>query len=392
VSILLLVFAAIALVFAINGIRPPMYERSAVIRPPWMPVMLTNEFAPMWAVLLVVVTLVAVWLGAASSTIGRVGIGFALIALLLFGLMIARSAWSFRDVSAALAGIADVPPPALRWRSVFLPYPYVLREGIERVEDLAYAPDLFLDIYRSTQPSIQHAPLLIHIHGGSWGGGNRRQMSQPLIQEMADRGWIVVSVDYPLVPAATFPDQMNALHGALRWLRDSADGLGVDPSSIFVTGGSAGGHLAALVALTDRDSDWSTRRDDEEPIAGAVVAYGVFDLLDRNGIRDFWPIVTDRLIKADPVVEPEKFRLGSPIDHVGPEAPPFLVVHGANDSLVPIVESEHFVTALRAISERPVAFARIRGATHAFDAVDSLRTQNTVAGIAAFLEAVARTP
>lgn len=392
VSILLLIFAAVTLVFALNGIRPPMYERPAVLRPPWMPVMLTNEFAPMWAAVLGVVTLVAVALGAASSAIGRVGLGLALGALILFGLMIGRSIRSFDEIRTALAGTAEVPPPQLRYRSVLFPYPYRLRDGVERVDDLSYAADLSLDVYRSTQDRAQRSPLLVHIHGGSWGGGNRRQMSQPLIQEMAHRGWIVASVDYPLVPAATFPDQMFALHRALRWFRDSADELGIDSSSIFVTGGSAGGHLAALLALTDRDSDWSTRRSQEEPVAGAVVAYGVFDLLDRKDIRDFWPIVTDLLIKGDPLVEPEKFRLGSPIDHVGPGAPPFLVIHGVNDSLVPIVESEHFVTALRSVSEQPVAFARIGGATHAFDAVDSLRTQNLVAGAAAFLETVARTP
>ena len=233
--------------------------------------------------------------------------------------------------------------------------------------------------------------MLMHIHGGSWGGGHRRQQAQPLIQEMAVRGWIVVSVDYPFVPEATFPDQIVALHGGLRWLRDNAHEYGIDRESLFVTGGSAGAHLASLIALTDHASEWTLRRPGEAPVAGAVVMYGVFDLLNRHGVRDFWPVVTRSLIKADPDVEPEKFHRGSPIDHVHRDAPPFLVVHGANDSLVPIHESEHFVAALEAESSRPVAFVALEGATHAFDAVDSLRTQNVVAGIAAFLEAIRRT-
>jgi acetyl esterase/lipase len=272
------------------------------------------------------------------------------------------------------------------------PYPYRLGPEIERIDDLAYAPGLFMDLYRSSTGAAPPggAPLLIHVHGGSWGGGHRRQQAQPLIQEMARRGWVVASVDYPLVPEATFPDQVIALHGALRWLRDHADAYGIDATRIFITGGSAGAHLASLVALTDHQSEWSARHEGEAPIAGAVTIYGVYDLLDRNGIRDFWPIVTEMLIKADPDTERGKFHDGSPIDHVDASSPPFLIVHGDHDSLVPIAESVHFAEALAAVSRRPALLATIPGATHGFDVVRSLRTQQLVAGIAAFLEAMAR--
>lgn len=389
--ILFFAFSAIVLALAINGVRPPLTHRSAIVRPPWMQVMIANELAPLWFLVMSVGTAGGLAVGVQSSPIGRLGLMLAAMTLILIVIMIGRSVRSLGEMRSAVESVATVGRPSLRWRSVLVPYPYRLRPGIERIDAIEYAPSLFLDLYRSTRRPSVSAPLLMHIHGGSWGGGHRRQQAQPLIQEMADRGWIVVSVDYPFVPEATFPDQIVALHGGLRWLRDNASEYGIDPGSLFVTGGSAGAHLASLVALTDRASEWTRRRPDEASVAGAVVMYGVYDLLDRNGIRDYWPVVTKALIKADPDLEPEKFHRGSPIDHVHRDAPPFLVVHGANDSLVPIHESDHFVEALEAVSSRPVAFAALGGATHSFDAVDSLRTQNVVAGIAAFLESIRRT-
>lgn len=211
-----------------------------------------------------------------------------------------------------------------------------------------------------------------------------------MIKEMARRGWIVAAADYPLIPAATYPDQIVALQEALRWLRDHAEAHAIDPAAIFVTGGSAGAHLASVLALTDGASAWSLRRLDEPTVAGAVVFYGIYDMLNRNGARDDWPFIARDVLKADPVHEVERFRAASPIDLVSHEAPPFLVVHGDADSLVPIAESEHFVDALREDSTSSVSFLAVPGATHAFDAVPSLRTQNVVSGVAAWLEDTAR--
>jgi len=121
-------------------------------------------------------------------------------------------------------------------------------------------------------------------------------------------------------------------------------------------------------------------------IAGAATMYGVYDLLDRNGLRDPWPVVANELIKADRTASPELFMAGSPIDHVSSDAPAFLVVHGTHDSLVPIAESRSFVAALRAVSRNPCLFAAIPGASHSFDVVPSLRTQRVVTGVASFLD------
>ncbi len=390
-SVLYLVFAASTLILGVNAVRPPMTGASPILRPPWLQVMLTSELAPLGAAVVTLVTVAAVLLGVTDRAVGAVALWMSVAALVLLGWQIVQASRTRSVMRRTLEGIAQVGVPRYDWAAVAYPYPYRLPEGVERIDDLTYAPGLQLDLYRSTSaPAHDRAPVLIHVHGGSWGGGHRRQQAQPLIQEMARRGWVVASVDYPLVPEATFPDQVIALHGALRWLRDHADVHGTDRDRIFITGGSAGAHLASLVALTDGDSPWSARHADEAPIAGAVTIYGVYDLLDRNGIRDFWPIVTEMLIKADADAEPGKFRDGSPIDHVDEDAPPFLIVHGTHDSLVPLAESVHFAEALAAVSARPVLLAPIPGATHGFDVVRSLRTQQLIAGISAFLEAMAR--
>lgn len=387
-SVLFFLVAVVVLIFAVSGVRPPLTHRSAVFRPPWMQVMIVNEFAPTWLAAAVLGTTAGWALGVQDDPIGVAGMVAVALALALFAVMILRSVRSLRVMRAGLTGVTDVPRPRYALRDLVFPYPYREFGDVDRVDDIEYAPGLQLDLYRGSTATRDPAPLLIHVHGGSWGGGHRRQQAQPLIREMARRGWLVAAIDYPLVPEATFPDQVIAIHGALRWFRDRADDLGIDPGSIVLTGGSAGAHLASLVALTDADGAWSQRHSHEPPVAAGVMYYGVYDLLDRHGIRDVWPILSLALIKADPVAEPEKFHRGSPIDHVGDGAPPMLVVHGAADSLVPIAESEHFVEALEDGSGSSVVFIPLPGATHAFDAVPSIRTQNVVAGTAAWLEAI----
>jgi acetyl esterase/lipase len=339
---------------------------------------------------MVLLTTMALLLGVGSDPLGALGLVLAAITIALLVWMIVRSTRSYPVTRSAVSIVTtDVPRPRYRWREIAFAYPYRDDPSVERIDDIEYAPGLGLDLHRSIGAASGPVPLLIHVHGGSWGGGHRRQQAIPMIRAMARRGWIVATIDYPLVPEATFPDQVVAIHGAVRWFRDHAAAYGIDPSAIFLTGGSAGAHLASLVALTDREGPWTNRRPDEDPIAGGVMFYGVYDLLDRRNIRDVWPVLSQALIKADPAREPDKFSLASPIDHVTAGAPPMLVIHGVADSLVPIEESQHFVERLRAGSTAPVAFAAIPGATHAFDAVPSLRTQGMVACVAAWLEAVA---
>jgi acetyl esterase/lipase len=387
VSTLFLILVLVLAVNAVNAVRPPATSLPALLRPPWLPSMLTSELVPVWALVLAVLTLLAWVLGVLDDPLGRVTLWLAVLTGLLYVILVLRAIRAKASMLAALDGHVEVSSWPLDPAMVLLPLPYRIPRDVVRVEDLEYAEGLELDLYRSSTPVAGPAPALLHIHGGSWSGGDRRQQGRPLIHEMASRGWVVASADYPLTPAATFPEPVEGLHLAVHWLRANAADLGIDPSRIYVTGESAGGHLAAMVALTDGHPDWSLRSEGDAPIAGAATMYGVYDLLDRNGLRDPWPLVANELIKADRTESPGSFMAGSPIDHVSSEAPAFLVVHGTHDSLVPIAESRAFVSALRAVSRNPCLFAAIPGASHSFDVVPSLRTQRVVTGVASFLDA-----
>ena len=269
-STLFFVVFAVTLLVALNGIRPPLMHRPTILRPPWMAVMVTNEFAPAWIVGVGVTAAVGWALGIQDRPAGRVALWLAGLTAALLVWMILRSVRSLTAVRRVMMDVTAVDRPRYDWASVAFPYPYRPLVGIERIDDVEYALGLRLDLYRA--PEIRSpAPLLIHVHGGSWGGGNRREQAQPLIREMARRGWLVAAIDYPLTPEATFPDQVIAIHGAIRWFRDRADELGIAPDSIVVTGGSAGAHLASLVALTDAEGPWTLRRTDEPPIAAGVM-------------------------------------------------------------------------------------------------------------------------
>jgi dipeptidyl aminopeptidase/acylaminoacyl peptidase len=114
--------------------------------------------------------------------------------------------------------------------------------------------------------------------------------------------------------------------------------------------------------------------------------YGIFDFLNRNKTRWDWPLIPHTVMKATPGEDPDRYRLASPIDQVNADAPPFLVIHGANDSLVPSREAEYFVTALRGVSESTVDYVEVPGAQHGFDAIASPRTRAIATRIITFLE------
>ena len=117
--------------------------------------------------------------------------------------------------------------------------------------------------------------------------------------------------------------------------------------------------------------------------------YGIYDFLNRNQTRDEWPIIPRGVMRASRRDAEHRYREASPLDQVHADAPPFFVIHGATDAVVPTAEAEQFVAALRATSNASVLYAEIPGANHAFDVLDSLRTHYVISGIERFLEEVA---
>ncbi len=149
----------------------------------------------------------------------------------------------------------------------------------------------------------------MQVHGGGWVLGFKDRQGQLLMRQMAKAGWVCCNVDYRLSPMATFPDHLVDVKKAIAWIREHSDELGVDPDFLAVTGGSAGGHLTALAALTAGDPGLQPGFEDADTsVQAAVPFYGVFDFKNRDGL---WPkeMITQYLaplvMKSDPGSDPE---------------------------------------------------------------------------------------
>ena len=386
----LFVISLFGIIGAINALRSAGEDRHPALRPWWFPAMLTAESVPLRVAIHAALVGLLVWAGALDYRIGRIGLWLTLGTWVMYAFLQYRAARAKRAMAGALddmdisvAGYAHV-----QWAKVLTTYPYRVPTDVERIDDIEYAPGLHLDLYRrrGLEPGLH--PAILQIHGGSWRGGNRRQQGRPLLHRLAQQGWICVAASYPLVPDATFPDPLIGLKGAVAWMRSSGRHYGIDPDFVAVTGGSAGGHLAALVALTQNRPEYQPGFEDvDTSIQAAIPVYGVYDFLNRNQTRDEWPIIPRGVMKADKTEAEARYREASPLDQVHADAPPFLVIHGSHDSVVPAREAAQFVAALRATSSAPVGYAEIPGATHAFDVLDSLRSHYMISGVARFLDA-----
>ena len=266
--------------------------------------------------------------------------------------------------------------------------------SVERRTDIPYGPAgrfNWLDVYRP-RAAGERRPVLLQIHGGGWMIGYKRQQALPLMYQMASRGWICVAPSYRLSPRAVFPEHLIDVKRALVWIREHAEELGADPDFVAVTGGSAGGHLAALVGLTAGDPEYQPGFEGSDTsVAACVPFYGIYDLLERTlqGPRGrMRPFLERFMMQCRAEAEPLRWERASPVSRVHADAPPFLVIHGSHDSLAPIEDARAFVEALRARSAEPVVFVELAGGQHAFDVFHSLRCEQTIAAVGRFLEYV----
>jgi acetyl esterase/lipase len=250
-----------------------------------------------------------------------------------------------------------------------------------------------LDIYHSRPTAPKGAPVMVYIHGGAWVMGEKREQGKPMLYELVTRGWVCVAINYRLSPRATWPAHIIDAKKAMAWVKAHIAEYGGDPSFVAVSGGSAGGHLSALLALTPGDPEFQPGFEDEDTSVDACVPfYGVMDMTGTDeGARRYGSGLLDllekRVMKTRATEHPEIFRAASPTYRVHVDAPPFFVLHGQNDTLVPVSVARTFVTALGAVSRAPVAYAELPLAQHAFDVLASLRSRATTAGVAAFLDA-----
>ena len=126
--------------------------------------------------------------------------------------------------------------------------------------------------------------MLLQVPGGAWAIGMRRPQSYPLLSHMAERGWVCVSIDYRVSPKNTWPDHIVDVKRALAWIKENIADYGGDPDFVAITGGSAGGHLSSLAALTPNDPQWQPGFEDADTsVVAAVPIYGRYDWFSAEG-------------------------------------------------------------------------------------------------------------
>ena len=284
-------------------------------------------------------------------------------------------------------------PPSTTHHQV-LPTKRVRRRYVhdERVVYGEHGARTSLDVWR--RPDLRtdaSAPVLVQIHGGAWVIGDQEVQAYPLMSHLVERGWVCVSATYRLSPKAKWPAHIEDVKRALAWTKENIARYGGDPSWIAITGGSAGGHLVSLAALTPNDPVFQPGFEDADTsVDVAVPFYGVYDWTNRHGtgFTDLEKFVA-RVVVQRPLAEAaDVLEHGSSITHVREDAVPFLFLHGTNDSLVPVAQARSMVEELRGVSRNPVAYMEFPGAQHAFDMFHSSRTRAAVDGIERFLNHV----
>ncbi|ATY10827.1 alpha/beta hydrolase [Amycolatopsis sp. AA4] len=329
----------------------------------------------------------------------RVGLALAGLSAAGFASLIGTSLKARLEVEAALVEAlgedykdhlespSDFSTP---WGRLLMPF-RMHEPDVVRDRNVAYAPGgkrFLLDVYRPRE-TVRDAPVLLQIHGGAWTIGNKEQQGLPLMRHLARRGWVCVAINYPLSPASRWPAHIVAAKQALAWIREHIAEYGGDPRFVAVTGGSAGGHLAALLALSQNDPALQPGFEEADTSVQACVPhYGVYDIAASTGEAESRYRLESLMARR--VFAPEHrlddYLAASPMDRVSEDAPPFFVIHGKHDSLVPVAEAREFVARLRAKSAHPVAYAELAGAQHAFDVFPSIRSTHVVRGVEHFLD------
>lgn len=238
---------------------------------------------------------------------------------------------------------------------------------------------LLASVYRRRN-TAEHAPAVIFVHGGGWAAGDRGFHYRHM-HLLASHGYVTINVEYRLYPQVHWRDAVADVKCAVRWARQHAAQLGIDPARIAVAGGSAGGHLAAMVACTpgrwEGEGGWAGVSSE---VSAAVLWYPALDL----------PAVCDRSGEIIAEVMTEYFGTemteASPISHVSPDCPPVLTFCGDEDRLVSIAPLQRFHGLLAAADVRNKLII-YPGRDHAFDIFAS-DWADSAAAMRAFLDHV----
>jgi acetyl esterase/lipase len=392
---LFLVAATVGLLFTINAFRPVRRNRW-FFGQSFFAAWLTTELAGHHLFWQAVLTVFWISVGGLESWPGWLALALTFVSWVGLAVLLRQGHRAVLQMQDALGDLLPVgPAPSVPLSQVMLPV-RSQRKGVKRERNIEFARAggrvLRLDVYRPEAPATGRRPAILQVHGGGWVIGDKREQGIPLLGHLAANGWVGFNANYRLSPAATWPDHLIDLKRAVAWIREHADEYDVDPDFIAVTGGSAGGHLTALLALTAGDPAYQPGFEGADTsFQAAVPFYGVYDWTNRLGAahQDMLRLFLEPwVMKAFYADEPEKFQAASPIDQVNAGAPPFLVLHGDKDTLAPVEDARLFVERLREVSPEPVIYGELVGAHHAFDLFVSTRAKPVIESVERFLTAV----
>ena len=236
--------------------------------------------------------------------------------------------------------------------------------------DIEYAKvgevSLKLDLHR---PQAENPPLIVYVHGGGWRAGSKKDM--PIV-DLYDKGFAIASVDYRLSPQAAFPAQVHDIKAAIRFLRANAGVYHINASKIAIIGSSAGGHLAALVGVSNGSKGLEGKigehLDQSSDVQVIVSFYGASNLetiLSQSTPKGLeYRIPALKLLLGDtPDKKPELAKLASPVAHLDKNDPPLLLIHGDADPQMPPQQSQELAKAYEALG-LPVTLIMLPGSKH----------------------------
>ena len=375
--------AVAELVNAANGLRPLGREGYVTI-PVFAFGWPTSELSPLYLAGSMLDAVRRGVRGDFRGAMGRIALLLTAIAWVLLGLIHRRNVASepyFEEPLREALGddyerIASQSQPTRRRRTQIGVWPNELirRRYVEKAGTVQYGPHRRVnraDIWRRADlPRDGKAPVLLQVPGGAWAIGMRRPQSYALLSHMAERGWVCLSIDYRVSPKNTWPDHIVDVKRALAWIKENIADYGGDPDFVAITGGSAGGHLSSLAALTPNDPQYQPGFEEADTsVVAAVPIYGRYDWVstEGDGRKEFIAFLQKFVVKKPFAQNNQTFVDASSIKRIHPDAPPFFVLHGQDDSIIPVREGREFAEALRGVSTSTVAYAEIPHAQHAFD-------------------------
>lgn len=323
-------------------------------------------------------TIVAVADGTITSPIAWLALALSVLAVVGQLVVIGLATRTLPALAEALRNVFGTTrlPRRARWqdwlRAVVVPL-HLPRRDVERIDDLPYGPHgraNLLDLYRSRTPRPAKG-VLIQLHGGGFFSGHKSKEARLLMERFAADGWLCLSANYRLRPAA-FPDQVIDAKRAIAWARAHAADYGGDAGTVALVGGSAGSHVAVICALTGNDPRFQPGFEDADTHVAAVIGlYGYYGPSPSHGMPS---APEDYLASA-----------ASGVDQRRTDIPPIMIIHGDRDPMVDPGMARDLAASLRTASAAPVVYAELPGAHHTLDRFDSLRCAGVVDGVEEFL-------